>query len=120
MTAVTDADAIAAAWIEAGGDLDIAFQAPFELTVADVVYRFIGRVPDFGARHGMLICSETGGPSFDEVRVLDLPSLEYGYSFLRSSYCTYDRELFIDTLNDWQWINGAEDPPGWYTGAPWT
>lgn len=116
---MTEADAIAAAWAKAATDLGIAFEAPFELNVADTHYQFVGRVAEFGARNGMLICSDTVGPSFDEVRSLDLPELGFGFSFLRSSYCAYNRALFVDTLNDWQWTNDAEDPPGWYSGLPW-
>jgi hypothetical protein len=42
-----------------------------------------------------------------------------GWSILGSAYLRYDRELFIDTLNDWGWC-GEGDPPSWYTGEPWT
>jgi len=30
-----------------------------------------------------------------------------------------ERSFFEDTLNDWQWF-GDGDPPGWYTGEPWS
>jgi len=45
---------------------------------------------------------------------------EHGYfvSVVSTSYEDYDRELFVDTLNDWQWF-GPGDPPEWYTGQPW-
>jgi hypothetical protein len=34
-------------------------------------------------------------------------------------YGEFERDHFIDTLNDWGWF-GSGDPPGWYSGAPWT
>ena len=40
-------------------------------------------------------------------------------SFLSPTYEVYNRELFIDTLNDWGW-RGETDPPAWYTGRPWS
>jgi hypothetical protein len=43
----------------------------------------------------------------------------YGFTVLGKSYEDYDRRLFEDTLNDWQWT-GDRDPPPWYTGAPWS
>ena len=40
-------------------------------------------------------------------------------SILADPYRSYERGLWIDTLNDWGWkADGA--PPTWYTGAPWT
>ncbi|MHB8692484.1 MAG: hypothetical protein ACYDHH_14690 [Solirubrobacteraceae bacterium] len=42
-----------------------------------------------------------------------------GFSALGTSYLGCDRDLFIDTLNDWGRC-GKEDPPSWYTGAAWT
>jgi len=43
----------------------------------------------------------------------------FGVTWLSRSYETYDRELFEDTLNDWQWT-GEGEPPAWYTGEPWS
>lgn len=36
------------------------------------------------------------------------------------SYARYDRDLFLATLNDWDWFGDPADAPGWYTGRPWT
>ncbi len=40
-------------------------------------------------------------------------------SGLGDSYLSYDRNLFIDTLNDWGWC-GQGDAPPWYSGHPWS
>jgi hypothetical protein len=36
------------------------------------------------------------------------------------SYCRYDRQRFIDTLNDWVWFGHPSKAPAWYTGTPWS
>jgi hypothetical protein len=41
------------------------------------------------------------------------------FSQLGPSYLKYERALFVDTLNDWEWF-GTGSPPPWYTGEPWT
>jgi hypothetical protein len=43
----------------------------------------------------------------------------YFVSVVSGSYESYERGLFVDTLNDWQWY-GTGDPPEWYTGKPWS
>ncbi len=40
-------------------------------------------------------------------------------SVLGASYLTYDRPLFIETLNDWGWF-GEGAAPAWFTREPWT
>ena len=56
----------------------------------------------------------------DRQRFLEWARREGLYpSLLGESYRAYDRELFIDTLNDWGWYGGG-DPPSWYTGRPWS
>lgn len=35
-----------------------------------------------------------------------------GWSALGESYLSYDRDLFVNTLNDWSWC-GEVDPPSW-------
>jgi hypothetical protein len=32
----------------------------------------------------------------------------------------YNRQLFIDTLNDWGWFGEKGAEPPWYTGKPWS
>lgn len=46
----------------------------------------------------------------------------HGYygSNLSPSYRQYDRQSFIDTLNDWQRFGENALRPLWYTGKPWS
>jgi hypothetical protein len=41
-------------------------------------------------------------------------------SRLADSYATFDRKLFIETLNDWGWFAQDRAAPHWYTGRPWS
>jgi hypothetical protein len=75
------------------------------------------RVAEFGSKSGMLcaICETRG--SQDEL-TREAKQRGMGWSALGTSYLTYDRELFVDTLNDWGWCASAA-PPEWYSGEPW-
>ena len=45
--------------------------------------------------------------------------LGYYGSNLFPPYRIYDRQLFVDTLNDWGWFGRPGEEPPWYTGKPW-
>ncbi len=34
------------------------------------------------------------------------------------AYSQYNRELFVETLNDWGWFGDSSAIPEWYTGHP--
>jgi hypothetical protein len=44
----------------------------------------------------------------------------YFCSVLFPTYEEYKRELFIDTLDDWQFFGSERERPPWYTGKPWS
>jgi hypothetical protein len=44
----------------------------------------------------------------------------YYYSLLAHTYDRFDRDLFIETLNDWGWKGDKADRPEWCTDEPWT
>ncbi len=47
---------------------------------------------------------------------------EFGYycsAIDPESYSTYDRETFIDTLNDWGYFGEISNTPKWYSGQAW-
>ena len=118
-TDVTDTEArVVAAWKEAAADLRIQFTSPFVVTSADGrSHEHLGLVHRFGRRAGVLI------------RVLHEPSEksphpagdDYYWSILSpGSYGRYERQLFIHTLDDWQFFGQDSDRPEWYTGKSWT
>jgi hypothetical protein len=109
-------DKIADAWLAAADDLGIIVTAPFILETGDEQYSFIALIQNFGRAKGTLI----GIP--DDLETLRIIADEQGYFYSRlyESYETYQRQLFIDTLNDWRWFGDESNKPAWYTGKPWT
>jgi hypothetical protein len=104
-----NAGAVRRAWEQAGEDLGIEVDVDAALAIgAVVVVRGFGRAP------GTVILTPQSPADARSV------AEEHGYfvSTVSPSYEDYDRELFVDTLNDWQWF-GPGDPPEWYTGQPW-
>ena len=104
---------IIAAWRFAAQDLSFEFTSPFSAMVkGGCSVKFLGLVHHFGANVGMLIRGKSSG-IVDGFWPADE---EYGLSELWKSYCKYDRELFIDTLEDWGWRGPMAMRPSWYTG----
>jgi hypothetical protein len=107
---------VVAAWKEAAADLGIQFTSPFVVTSPDGrSHEHLGLVHRFGRQEGTII------------RVLHEPSEKsphpagdaYYFSILGSDYRRYERQLFIDTLDDWQFFGPAPERPAWYTGKVW-
>lgn len=107
------------AWRQAADDLGIRFSSPFSLVTRDG-HRMdcIGFVHQFGRRVGTI------------VSVLDQPSslvdLVSGWqdedcfiSVLTASYGSYERQLFIDMLDDWQFYGAKLERPAWYGDKCW-
>jgi hypothetical protein len=104
---------VVAAWQEAAADLGIRFTSPFVVAVADGrQHEHLGLVHQFGGRIGTLI------------RVIREPSEhsphppgdDYYFSILGSGYARYERQFFIDTLDDWQFFGAESERPEWYAG----
>ena len=115
---MTDTEAkVVAAWKEAAADLGFRFTSPFVFTAPDGrCHEHIGLVHQFGRRIGAVIS------------VLDEPSEQiprpagddYYWSILGPGYGRYERQSFIDTLDDWQFFGSDAERPSWYSGASWT
>ncbi len=70
---------------------------------------------DFGSPYGMAIVALN-----DVILTLERRTTEPYYSQVSDrTYGYFDREHFIDALNDWGWF-GKGDPPDWYAGAAWS
>ncbi len=108
-------DKIIAAWMEASKDLDFRFTARYAVTDTDgVVYEYLGLVHEFGCENGTLIGSADTCPEGNSLE------RDYFLSLLGDGYGQYDRQMFVDTLNDWQWFGKEVEKPVWYTGKPWS
>ena len=107
--------AISNAWREAGSDLGIRVTAPFSFPGdREGVLIYEAHVHDFGGPKGTVV------GVLDDVLRDDRSIAGYYCSNLGVSYRTYNRQHFIDTLNDWGWYGPEELRPSWYTGKSWS
>jgi hypothetical protein len=108
-------EAISQAWLEAAKDLGIRVVAPFKVQ---------GTEPETATYEAHIL--DFGGPRGTVAGVLDdqLHDCRVTHGFyctnLSASYRQYNRQHFIDTLNDWGWFGPLELRPLWYTGKPWS
>jgi hypothetical protein len=105
------------AWKIAANDLNISIKYPFYLTAKNgKKMKFDLLIEHFGSPNGIIIMS-----MFNIHGLKTINNHGYSYSALNfKSYSIYDRQLFIDTLNDWGYFGDLSNTPDWYTGAPWT
>jgi hypothetical protein len=108
---------VAAAWRAASKELGVVVTAPAAAKIAqhlDVVVPVL--VHHFGRESGALVLV-IGEPSEALRPVLGATNF---VSAVAASYATYERDLFVDTLNDWGFFGPPELRPSWYTGAAWS
>jgi hypothetical protein len=107
------------AWRQASHDLGVRFTSPFTATIAhDQRIECIGFVHRFGRRVGTII-SVLKQPSSLAHLIGNWRNQDYYLSVLGSGYSNYDRKLFIDTLDDWQFFGPDSERPAWYAGKCW-
>jgi hypothetical protein len=101
------------AWRKAAKDLELKIQSPFLLTLDDgQVYEYGLLIEDFGSDLGTLVLTTFETMDDDEPE-------KYGFhsSALNPSYYSkYDRNEFIDTLNEWGYYGDTKSTPKWYSG----
>ena len=105
------------AWRDAAKDLGIRVDIPFSLvSVNGETELYEGRAIDFGGPNGIVF------GIFDDDTASGKRRKDAGYywSGLAPSYRTYDRELFISTLDDWKWFGPKGQEPAWYSGKNWS
>lgn len=108
---------VAAAWRAASEDLGIRVEIGWPLSGEDGrFHECVAFIPDFGTPAGTVVF--VADDNSTEVMAL---ARERGllHAELHDAYQRYDRGLFVETLDDWQW-HGIGEPPGWYSGTPWT
>ncbi|HEY2361471.1 MAG TPA: hypothetical protein VGK36_10170 [Candidatus Angelobacter sp.] len=108
---------ISQAWLDAAGDLGIRVVAPFTLESAPgeaTIYE--AHILDFGGPKGAVVGALEDDPPWKDIRKIQ----GYYGSNLGPSYRQYNRQLFIDTLNDWKWFGQSHGRPPWYTGTLWS
>ena len=110
--------AITDAWQVAADELGIQVTSPFTLD------------DDSGSIVCPAMISGFGSPLGTVILPLDSPDRErlpsaaqrvgYSYSLLGRPYDRFDRDFFIETLNDWGWKGDPDNRPDWCTDEPWT
>ena len=107
---------VVAAWKEAAADLNIRLTTPYVVSTADGrSFEYLGLVHNFGRKIGTLI-RVNGEPSEHTPHP---PGNDYYWSLLSPGYGKYQRQSFIDTLDDWQFFGPESERPPWYTGKYW-
>lgn len=104
------------AWRQAAADLGIQSTSPFTITHQGIDLICLGLVHRFGRKIGTII-SVINEPSS---KISFFNSDEYFQSNLGSGYGNYKRQLFIDTLDDWQFFGTDSERPAWYSGKSWS
>jgi len=117
--ALGDRDTIAAApltvaWRSAAADLGIRFESPFRFEYRATVYWCSGWLPDFGGPTGTIIA---GRDTVDDFLDAADGAGYYTSGLNPLHYETYDRKLFVETLNDWVWYGDPSQSPPWFSGG---
>ena len=94
------------AWKEAGQDLGIEVESPFILNRV----RFPIFVKHFGSYSGTIIIDMDDIDTADDV----IPKQYYWSGINPINYREYDRDHFINTLEDWGWFGPESKKPSWY------
>jgi hypothetical protein len=111
---------LAKAWVDAANDLGIEIVAPYQ--VIDLVTQTnvdcIAWVKSFGSLRGTVVVGRHS--QSEEIRSLVTVQGMFCSFIDEISYGRYERQLFVETLNDWGWYSMSIRAPNWYTGKPWT
>ncbi|MBC7556173.1 MAG: hypothetical protein H7195_04350 [Chryseobacterium sp.] len=100
------------AWREASEDLCLEIETPFYLESGKSKMKFDLLIKNFGSVKGTIIITTNDMSDFNKVN-------EFGFycSALNPlHYNKYERENFIETLNDWGYFGEIENKPSWYNG----
>jgi hypothetical protein len=104
------------AWRDAARKLGIRVEIPFSLVSVDgEIEMYEGRVVDFGGPNGIVFRISND----DKVSGKRRKVSGYYWSDLVLTYRTYNRELFVSTLDDWKWFGPKGQEPAWYSGKNW-
>ena len=112
-----DALKITNLWKFASQELGFSFASPYTIEIDGRQVECIGLAPDFGSVKGMVLFVGDAASIYAWTAAAQKGG--FGFSQQSFSFLSYDREFFIETLNDWGWVPIDRPPPPWYTGEPW-
>jgi hypothetical protein len=102
-------------WREASKKLGFAFESPYTLMVGDERFSVIGFLPHFGSPRGMVLDIWVAGVP-DSTRALQQAARRaqiFCSSVSVETYSDYNREAFIEALNDWGYFGPEKARPPW-------
>lgn len=113
--------AMAQAWQMAAADLSIEFVSPYTFRdAADGEFTCAGLLVNFGGPKGTIIHSQHDFESDEQWALADAAETAlgfYGSGLSPYHYERYERELFVEALNDWGWFGPEGEHPSWFTGG---
>ena len=116
---MSQTDDIASAWHTAADDLGLEIVAPYILKSHGREFTFVALIRKFGSNNGTLLCLPAQWDDEGFAEVAEAAGF-YCSGLYPESYSQYERQRFIDTLNDWGWFDKESNIPEWYTGKSWT
>jgi hypothetical protein len=110
--------ATTAAWLAAAADLGLDVVAPYCVVGSeDQAINGLALVRQFGSSSGALVL-DLASTTQSEAEAAS--QLGFFVSQVNAAaYASYDRDLFVGTLNDWGWFGTEQDRPTWFTGQAW-
>jgi hypothetical protein len=100
-------------WTIAAKDLGLVIRPLFEiLSGNDQTIQCALLIENFGSELGTAVFTD-----IDRSPHSGFSSKGYYISILSDRYVEYNRQSFIDTLNDWAYFGDPKLTPDWYTGA---
>ena len=103
------------AWRAAAQALGIEVIAPFEFIRSGRRHTCVALLPHFGGSSGIVL-KATGPPLFetDEQFKLDATASGRAWSFINVDlYRRFDREAFVEALQDWGYTGPPDQRPSW-------
>ncbi len=113
---ITQLRMVTEAFLAAGRDLKIEVIAPFDLIVDGKSHQYLAYLPHFGGPKGMVVAAIVADGGLHAAA--NRAGL-YSSSVNSEVYDKYEREHFIDTLNDWGFYGPGEKRPPWLKPSSW-
>jgi hypothetical protein len=101
------------AWKTASNDLQLSVEVPLSIQMRQGIISVPMLIKSFGTTEGTIILE------FDRQDELSQTLSQFGYycSFLNPEvYGNYNRQKFIEALEDWGYFGNDKNKPVWYKG----
>lgn len=111
-------DLLIRSWLECREELGVDLEAPSEYPPGSG-QRCVTRLRWFGSPNGMVVVRLQDPAHVEAYRQARQDGL-YCSAINPAAYQPFNRDLFVETLDDWGWYGLPEDQPEWYRASgPW-